>query len=79
MDDNKLICPLMSTMAKVEYTRERVDELIEAECIEERCALWIADDNSKCIECTLDDACEASYTGHCALRGIKYLTLRGAK
>jgi hypothetical protein len=37
------VCPLMSTVIRVDYTRESRDELKKAECIRQECALWDED------------------------------------
>jgi hypothetical protein len=79
MDEDKLVCPLMSTGIHSKRTDAvhgvdyMIDDMVEVECIQERCAVWITE-WIPCAQGCKPGACphyhnEAGFdNGHCGLR-----------
>jgi hypothetical protein len=66
---SNLICPMMSTVIWYETIDSDVTKLVEAECIKERCALWVKEPDS--CGCGRYETCDCpqTFTCYCALRG----------
>ena len=78
MNDNK-VCPMMSTMIRIECYESYESLLLEAPCIGSRCALWVEkyeickckNDQGKALLLKCSDHFGGIDVGYCGLRRDK--------